>query len=117
LLEPGTKKKTMTHMDAGSGEVDGRRLTIVLSALALFTHTLSAILLHHLPADPLNLAANFSLYSVYAAVLSALGLVGAIKVRSRDLIHFFYPNPPQHTLHPCLPGLRMAIPGKASTYS
>ena len=64
------------------------RLTLVLSTLALFTHTISAILLYHLPADPLNLASNFALYSIYAAVLSALGLAGAVKVRS--MLHIFF---------------------------
>lgn len=78
----------MKHADAGSGEADGRRLTLVLSTLALFAHSLSAILLHHLPADPLNLASNFALYSVYAAVLSALGLAGAVK-RSPTLVTIF----------------------------
>lgn len=78
----------MKLADAGSGEADGRRLTLVLSTLALFAHSLSAILLHHLPADPLNLASNFALYSVYAAVLSALGLAGAVK-RSPTLVTIF----------------------------
>ncbi|OCK83533.1 hypothetical protein K432DRAFT_379393 [Lepidopterella palustris CBS 459.81] len=75
-------------MDAGSSEVHGRRFTLALSTLALSTHSLSALALQYFPSDPLNVAFNFSIYSIWAAVLSLLGCIGAAK-RSSTLVTIF----------------------------
>jgi len=75
-------------METRSWNDHGCRLTLTLSALSFPIHLISAIVLHRLPTDPFNLAFNFSLYCVWAAVLSALGLVGALK-RSSTLVAIF----------------------------
>ncbi|KAF2497944.1 hypothetical protein BU16DRAFT_330077 [Lophium mytilinum] len=75
-------------METRSGDDHGRRLTLVLSTLSLPTHLLSAIALQHLPTDPLHLGLNFSLYCIWAAALSFLGFVGAVK-RSPALTTIF----------------------------
>ncbi|KAF2803449.1 uncharacterized protein BDZ99DRAFT_575954 [Mytilinidion resinicola] len=75
------RQRVKLHEQAG-------RLTLVLSALSLPTHLLSAIALQHLPTDPLHLGLNFSLYCIWAAALSFLGLVGAVK-RSPSLTTIF----------------------------
>lgn len=80
-------RKTLA-METRSCDDHGRRLTLVLSALALPTHLLSAIALQHLPSSPLHLAFNFSLYCIWAAALSALGLAGVVK-RSPSLVTIF----------------------------
>jgi len=84
----GPELRKTLHMETRSYDDHGRRLTLVLSALALPTHLLSAIALQHLPTSPFNLAFNFSLYCIWAAALSALGLVGAVK-RSPSLVTIF----------------------------
>ncbi|KAF2086497.1 hypothetical protein K490DRAFT_66689 [Saccharata proteae CBS 121410] len=69
-------------------ETSRRQLTLTLSILALAYHTSTALLLQFLPSEPLHLARSLTLYAVFGALLSLLGLTGTLK-RSSLLVAAF----------------------------
>ncbi|KAF2456301.1 hypothetical protein BDY21DRAFT_346746 [Lineolata rhizophorae] len=66
-----------------------RSFAFALAVLALCTNSVSAVALRSLPDEkPLNIAFNLSLYCGFAAGMSALGVVGALR-RSASLLAIF----------------------------
>lgn len=59
-----------------------RRLTLTLATLVLLLTILSTCALQYLPDEPLHLRRNLTLYAAFVFVVSGLGLVGGIQVRT-----------------------------------
>lgn len=72
-----------------------RRLTLIITTLALLSSLLAIYALQFLPEDPLNLRRNLTLYCIFVLIVSGLGLHGAVNVSLSSI------QPPP----PTLPGL------------
>jgi len=65
-----------------------RRLSLTLTSLVLLLSLCTSYALQYLPSDPLHLRRNFTLYSLFVAIISAGGVYGAVK-RNATLLSLF----------------------------